>query len=110
MESPFEGNMQWELQFEIESVDYDHEGDIQSTKLVYHADVVEPDEDDEENQIPGITCLSYSRSELAHPITKVKNLSRLEYIHRCYFGSWIQGHIMDYDYSENEQVFVNYRT
>lgn len=48
MESLFEGNMQWELQFEIESVDYDHEGDIQSTKLVYHADVVEPDEDDEE--------------------------------------------------------------
>ena len=36
--TPFEENMQWELQFE---------GDIQSTKLVYHVDVVEPDEDDD---------------------------------------------------------------
>ena len=51
----------------------------------------------------------YSRSKLAHPITKVKNLSRHEYIHRCYFGSWVQGDIIDYDYNANEKVFVNYR-
>ena len=51
----------------------------------------------------------YSRRKLAHPIIKVKKLSRHEYIHRCYFGSWVQGDIIDYDYNANEKVFVNYR-